>query len=267
LEEVIERSGSHLVLLDSLQALYHTCARSIADEIKRNNETARVTRLILPVGPTEQYSILKDMINDEKISLKNCCFFFMDEYCDYNAIELPAEHPLSFKGTMNRIGFFDQIKPELRIKEENIVFPNHNNLFSLSGLLSKEPIDTCYGGIGIHGHVAFNEPETNIAETGPRLVRLNDYTITINALRAGVGGNLVNFPHYALSLGMREVLSSKRIRLMCRSETSLDWACTILRIALLAKVGDDFPVTHIRMHKDWKIMSTNETAAGPKHLI
>jgi glucosamine-6-phosphate deaminase len=255
------------MLLNSLHDLYHACARSIADGIKRNNETGKTTRLILPVGPTEQYSILKGIVNDEKISLKNCIFFFMDEYSDCNAIELPAEHPLSFKGTMHRIGFFDEIKPELQINKENIIFPNHENLPWLSESLSREPVDTCYGGIGIHGHVAFNEPETNVADTGTRLVRLNDYTITINAMRAGVGGNIVNFPHYALTLGMREILNSRRIRLMCRSEPSLDWACTILRIALLAKVGDDFPVTHIRTHKDWKIMSTNETVAGPKYLL
>jgi len=101
----------------------------------------------------------------------------------------------------------------------------------------------------------------------PRVVRLNGYTVTINALTARVGGNLVNFPQYALSIGMREILDSQRIRLVCRSESSFDWACTVLRIALLGSIGDDYPVTYIRQNKDWKIMSTYETAAGPKHVI
>jgi len=267
LEEVVKKAGNHLVLLEKLPALFQYCARSMADEIQQNNKLDKVTRLILPVGPTEQYSILKDIINNEEISLRNCWFFFMDEYCDKNGRELSAEHPLSFRGTMKRTEFFDQIKPELRIPDERIVFPNQRNIFALGEMISQAPINTCYGGIGIHGHVAFNEPEADISETGPRVVHLNDYTVTINALRAGVGGNLVNFPQYALSIGMREILGSQRIRLVCRSESSFDWACTVLRIALLGSIGDDYPVTYIRQHKDWKIMSTYETAAGPKHVI
>ena len=266
LEEVIKKSGSHLILLENIQALYEHYARSIADEIKGNNKDDGITKLIFPVGPTDQYPILKDIINDERISLKDCLFFFMDEYCDDNGIELPEEHPLSFKGTMKGI-FFDQIKPELCIPKERVIFPNHNNLSSLKGIISKHGVDTCYGGIGIHGHVAFNEPETNILETDPRMVYLNEYTITINTLHLRVGGNIVNFPRKALTIGMRQIMNSKRIRLISLNVSPLDWATTILRISLFGKIGDDFPVTYIRTHKDWKIISDHETAKCPKYII
>jgi len=76
-------------------------------------------------------------------------------------------------------------------------------------------IDTCYGGIGIHGHVAFNEPEPNIRYTDPRLVYLNQYTITINAIRSEVGGDLVNFPRKAVTLGMNQICGARRVRLSC----------------------------------------------------
>jgi len=265
-EEMVEKSKGHLILLENLQALYEHFARSIADEIKKNNKENKVTRLILPVGPTGQYPILKDIINDEKISLKNCWFFFMDEYCDDNGIELPESHPLSFKGIMKKI-FFNHIKPELNIPSTQIVFPDHKNLYSLKELLSKNNIDTCYGGVGIHGHVAFNEPETNVKETDPRMVYLNEYTITMNAIRANVGGNIVNFPKKALTLGMRQILSANKIRLYCRNDSPYDWANTVLRIALFGKIGDDFPVTYIRTHKDWIIISDYETAKKPKYII
>ena len=265
-EELLERSEGRLVILDSLDELHHHFARSIADEIKKNNEEGRPTRLILPVGPTGQYPILAEMINEEGISLKNCHFFFMDEYCDDSGYALPPSHPLSFKGTMERL-FFSRIDHELNIPRGQVFFPDHTNVHLLKDKIEEVGgIDTCYGGIGIHGHLAFNEPEPNVAETDPRLVYLNAYTITMNAIRAKVGGNLENFPRKALTLGMRQILSSRRIVLYCRNGGPYDWANTVLRLALFGKPGDDYPVTYIR-GKDYLIVTDRDTAASPEHII
>ena len=128
-------------------------------------------------------------------------------------------------------------------------------------------IDTCYGGIGIHGHVAFNEPEPNVKESDPRLVYLNDFTSTINCIRSRVGGNLVNFPRRAVTLGMRQILGARRIRLYCHNGIPLDWANTVLRLALFGQPGDDYPVTHIRSHKDYVIVTDEDTASKPKIIV
>ena len=265
-EELLERSEGRLVILDSLDELHRHFAQTIAEEIKRNNEEGRPTRLILPVGPTGQYPILAEMINEERISLKNCYFFFMDEYCDDSGYALPPSHPLSFRGTMERL-FFSRIDDELNIPREQLFFPDHTNVHLLKDKIEEVGgIDTCYGGIGIHGHLAFNEPEPNVADTDPRLVYLNAYTITMNAIRAKVGGNLENFPRKAFTLGMRQILGSRRIVLYCRNGGPYDWANTVLRLALFGKPGDDYPVTYIR-GKDYLIVTDRDTAASPEHII
>lgn len=264
-EEMVAKAEGKLVIVDDLDALHQHFAESIAKEIMKNNEAGRPTKLILPVGPTGQYPILKDMINKQGISLKNCFFFFMDEYCDDNGYAIPEDHPLSFKGEMKHL-FFNHIKPELNIPPKQLVFPNHLNLHTLKQRIADAGgIDTCYGGIGIHGHVAFNEPEPNVLDTEPRLVYLNDFTITINAIRAEVGGNLVNFPRKAVTLGMKQILGAKRIRLYCRSQ-NYDWANTILRLALFGEPGDDYPVTYIR-NKDYMIVTDKFTASKPKFIL
>ncbi len=264
-EEMVAKAEGKLVIVDDLDALHQHFAESIAKEIIKNNEAGRPTKLILPVGPTGQYPILKNMINKQGISLKNCFFFFMDEYCDDNGYAIPEDHPLSFKGEMKHL-FFNHIKPELNIPLKQLVFPNHLNLHTLKQRIEDAGgIDTCYGGIGIHGHVAFNEPEPNVLDTEPRLVYLNDFTITINAIRAEVGGNLVNFPRKAVTLGMKQILGAKRIRLYCRSQ-NYDWANIILRIALFGEPGDDYPVTYIR-NKDYMIVTDKFTASKPKFIL
>lgn len=175
LEELLKRGDGKLELVSDLGKLHQHFAESIANEIKQNNKSGDKTKLILPVGPIGQYPILAELINEQEITLDNCYLFFMDEYCDDNGHVFPKEHPLSFKGKMEDI-FFDSINPDLNIPEDQVVFPNHNNLHKIVEMIEDVGgIDTCYGGIGIHGHVAFNEPEQNVKFSGPRLVYLNEY--------------------------------------------------------------------------------------------
>ncbi len=262
-----DRAGCHLVILPDIDTLHEHLAQSIAEEIQTNNKKGRPTRLILPVGPTGQYPPLAETINARKISLKQCWFFFMDEYCDDNGIALPVSHPLSFRGVMEEL-FFSKIRRNLLLPARQRVFPDQTNVQTLkTKIASVGGIDTCYGGIGIHGHIAFNEPEPNVAKSDPRFVYLNDFTNTINCIRSHVGGNLANFPRKAVTLGMRQILGARRIRLYCRNGIELDWANTVLRLALFGQPGDDYPVTHIRKHQDYVVVTDQETARKPTILL
>ena len=261
------RAQGRLLILPDLDALHRHFAETIADEIRVNNSRGRHTRLILPVGPVGQYPILAEMINDRGISLKNCWFFMMDEHCDDNGRVLAPEHPLSFRGVFQE-NFLSRVQRRWRIPARQVVFPNQDNLQSLKGkIASSGGIDTTYGGIGIHGHVAYNEPEANVRDSDPRLVYLNDFTVTINAIRAGTGGNLAGHPRKGITLGMRQLLAASRIRLYCRNGISLDWANTVLRLALFGQPGDDYPVTYIRDHADWMIVTDQDTARIPEHVV
>jgi len=262
-EELIAAAAGRLQVVDDLP--WHF-ARSIADEIKAANAAGRPARLILPVGPTKQYPLLVDIIRDEQISLQNCYLFFMDEYADDQGRALPADHPLSFKGHMQQL-FFAHLPESLAPPAEQVVFPDENNISTLAEQMADAGgIDTCYGGIGIHGHVAFNEPAPGVKESGPRLVQLNEFTITINAIRAPVGGNLEGFFHQAYTIGMKQIRQARRIRLYCRSDGPYDWARTVLRLAVLGQPGDDYPVTHLR-EGDFIVTTDRETVSRPQVIL
>ena len=263
--QVIDRAGDHLLICANIDDLHRHFAESIQQEIRRNNRAGRPTRLILPVGPTGQYPRLTQLLNETETSLANCRFFFMDEYCGGDGAALPAEHPLSFKGIAQSL-FLDALSPACALDPTQVYFPDERNIDALAEIIAAGGIDTCYGGIGIHGHIAFNEPQPGVSQLPSRKVRLNDYTVTINAMRAAVGGNLAGFPRYAYTLGMREILSARRIRLYCRNGIALDWANTVLRLALFGAPGDDYPATHIR-DKDYVIVTDRDTLQSPRHLL
>ncbi len=266
-EQMLERADGRLLILRDVDAMHEHLAAAIAAEIQANNARGQLTRLILPVGPVGQYPILLEMINSQRICLRRCWFFFMDEYCDDNGHTLPASHPLSFRREMNEL-FFDKVSDDLMSPPAQLIFPDHHNVQTLGDKIEAvDGIDTCYGGIGIHGHVAFNEPEPNVWRSEPRLVYLNDFTRTINSIRANVGGDLVNFPRKAITLGMRQIAAARRIRLYCRNGIALDWANTVLRLAVFGEPGDDYPVTHLRGHGDYLVVTDEDTASTPKYGI
>jgi len=264
-QEVKKKAGEKLIVLKSLDLLHRDFAERIASEIEGNNRNSKETCLILPVGPTGQYPFLAELIERKKISLDKCSIFFMDEYCDDNGHVLPAEHPLSFKGAMK--SFLDRAYGR-GLKNENVIFTDQANIQKLKGMIEeKGGIDTCYAGLGITGHLAFNEPEPGIENSDPRMVYLHPATLTINAIRAHVGGNLAGYPRKAYTLGMRQILGAERIFIYCRNDIpGLDWANTVLRLALFGSPGDDYPVTYIR-NRNYTIITTEETLRSPEHIL
>jgi len=265
--QMLDRAGRHLVIVKDMDALHRHFAEAIAGEIRGNNAKGRPTRLILPVGPVGQYPILADMVNAQRMSLKDCWFFMMDEHCDDSGIALPPDHPLSFRHAFNE-AFARRVRRNLMVPAGQLLFPDHLNVQTLKARIeSVGGIDTCYGGIGVHGHVAYNEPEPNVRDSDPRMVYLNDFTRTINAIRAQIGGNLEGHPRKGITLGMRQILGARRIRLYCRNGIALDWANTVLRLALFGRPGDDYPGSYIRNHQDYVIVTDEDTARRPKIVL
>lgn len=105
-----------------------------------------------------------------------------------------------------------------------------------------------------------------VRDTDPRRVRLNDFTVTTKAVRAGVGANLEAFPRHALTPGMRRILGARRLGLYCRHGCQFDWANTVLRLALFVRPGDDSPVTHIR-GLDYTVIPHRDTLRRPQYLL
>ena len=197
------------------------------------------------------------------MDLRNCHFFFMDEYCDESGKAVSPKHPLSFRGSAERV-FLSKLDRRCGLPPERVIFPGQDNIRRLARMIEQVGgIDTCYGGVGVHGHLAFNEPGPGVKDSEPRRVTLNDFTVTMNAIRAGVGGDLENFPRRAYTVGLKQILAARRIRLYCRNDIpGVQWANTVLRLALFGQPGDDYPVTWIR-GLDCHVTTTEDTAARP----
>ena len=267
LNELKRRSRIRFRLLKSHDALIDHFARSIADEIKTRNHQNLPTRLILPVGPVAQYPKLADICNREAISWKNVFTFNMDEFLDWQGRPVGVDHPLSFEGFMRR-SLFAALDPKLCIPEEQTFFPDPFRIDAISeAIVRVGGIDCCYGGIGYHGHVAFNEPPisrwwtVSVAELRASLTRvvvLGDDSIVVQSMHSS-GGYSTAIPPMAVTLGMRDILASRKIRLYCAAG---ERHRAIFRITVAGEEAVYYPSTLVQGHPDAEVI-TDEATAQP----
>lgn len=244
---------------DSGEVFYELAAEMCA-EIRANNAQGRHTVLICPVGPVGQYPIFVRLVNRERLSLKNCWFINMDEYLTDSGEWIDPSNPLSFRGFMDR-EVYGRIDPELLMPPERRVFPDPRNLDHIPALLEKlGGVDAAFGGIGITGHLAFNEPQAELspgefAQLPTRVLAISPETRATNCV-GDLGGALEAMPHMCVTLGMREILSAKKLRLA----VFRDWHRAVCRRAAYGDVTAGFPATLAQNHPD-ALLYVNANAA------
>lgn len=244
-------------------------ALAILDELRQGQARGNGATLILPVGPVDQFPILAGMLNEAKLNIRESVIINMDEYLTDDDQWVPADHPLSFRGFMDRL-FYSRLDPKLAPPEANRVFPDPNNCDAIGKLIEERGgVDACFGGIGINGHMAFNEPpepgETaaneDFAALPTRNLTLSRETRTINSVT--VGGETAIIPHRAATVGMKEILEAKRCRFYCNRP----WQSAVVRRVLHGPITPACPASFLRTHPDASLTVTDYVAEPPQIML
>jgi glucosamine-6-phosphate deaminase len=247
-------------------------ARELVAEIRAHNRKGKVTRAIIPCGPSCWYKPFTDLVNREKVSLRNLVVFHMDECLDWQGRELPRKHPYSFRGSMEE-HFYGPVDPEQAVPKQNRHWLNAHNIEEIAERIADDPIDIVYGGWGQDGHVAYNQARRHpfshvtVDDLANSTVRMQENNIdTITALAQRTFGMAYQFVlPMSVTLGMREILSAKKVRLF--SDTGA-WKQTALRVALFGPITPEYPITLLQEHPDTLLTATIDTASHPisEHL-
>lgn len=254
---------------DSAEMAQHMASEFVA-LIERNNTAGMRTRAIVPCGPSCWYPAFCHLVNSRQVSLRQLTVFHMDECLDWQGRELPRRHPYSFRGFMER-EFYRPVHPDLVTPESGRFWPTAQNVDEIARAIADAPIDITLGGWGQDGHIAYNQASRHPFHR-PSLDELRDSTVrvqennldTILALAQRTFGAAYQFvPPMSVTLGLRECLSAKSVRLF--SDTGA-WKQTALRVALFSKPDPEYPITLLQEHPDALITATEETAEHPISL-
>ena len=255
-KEELQKGKIPIDVYDDMERTMKHCADMMVEEILKNNKIDKRTLLILPVGPVGQYKYFVERVNKERISLKNCTFINMDEYMQNENTLCSEEYFLSFR-TFMKENVYSKIDSELNVKEENRIFPNLENAEYIDSVIENHGgVDICFGGIGINGHLAFNEPpeegdeisEKEFRNLGVRVMKLSRETRVVNSV-GDFAGDYEQLPVYAITIGLKQILQAKKVRLFCMR----DWHRSCVIKASHGDMRISFPVSLLQSHKDARI--------------
>lgn len=257
-------SGVEVDIVPTDIDLVHAMVTTLVERIEACRDDGRTPCFIVPVGPVGQYERLARLCNRRRLSLRGVTFVAMDEYLHDSNTWIDAASPLSFRRHLQE-HLYDLLDPELAPEPDRRVVPDPGDPDAVARAIDRAGgVDTCLAGVGITGHLAFNDPPPAhttaeaFAALGTRVVRLAPATRVINAVTAA-GGNLDGIPEHAVTVGMREILGARRVRVFMNRP----WQAAIVRRWLHGPVTAQVPASLLRTHPDVRLTITEEAARVP----
>jgi glucosamine-6-phosphate deaminase len=222
--------------------------------------------VILPVGPLD-YSLFAEEVNRRQLSLYNLRTINMDEYTDEHGDFIPDDHPMSFKKFVQDY-LLKTITKERWPDEKNIIFPDPHHPEAVTQLIDDiGGADICWGGFGITSHIAFNDPPSMLGEPDDLESFLSCKTRRVaispasNAqmLMGATFGNDEILPKHAVTIGMYEILKSKKLHLTFMR----NWHRGLWRRAFFGPVTQQFPGSAVQRHPNIEVTMTKNAAELP----
>lgn len=250
-----KRKSMKVIILPDYEQISRWTANYVKNAIftqqAQNSEAPFLLGLPTGASVVGVYKELVKLCKEGELSFKNVVSFNMDEYYG-----LSSDNPRSFAHFM-KTHLFDHID----IKRQNIhIFdgltkdPEEHARRYEEKILQYGSIALFLGGVGINGHLAFNEPFSSFGSRS-HLQTLSDSTIQSNAPYFDNDANKV--PGTALTVGIQTIMKSDEVLLIASGKKK---APAIKRI-IEGSVSQSCPATILQLHRNASIVC-DEAACG-----
>ncbi len=106
------------------------------------------------------------------------------------------------------------------------------------------PIDVCVLGLGVNGHIGFNEPAEFLQP------HAHVATLSEASMHHAMIANSKQRPTHGLTLGMADLLQSREVLLLVNGEGKR----AALSRLLESRIATDFPASFLALHPDVRVM-------------
>ena len=212
--------------------------------------------LCLPTG-SSPLGVYKNIISAHKeglISFKNVITFNLDEY-----LGIRGDHPQSYKRFM-----YDNLFSHIDIPMENTFIPNGMASNGEAECLAYENaiekaggIDLLLGGIGLNGHIAFNEPGTP-SDSRTRVQLLDMETRRSNA--RFFDGDMEKVPAAAITMGIATIIEAREIIIIVSGSAK----AKALKDAVEGGIDAMCPLSLLQNHPNVMIVCDRDAASELK---
>ncbi|MCM3118084.1 glucosamine-6-phosphate deaminase [Neobacillus sp. MER 74] len=201
-------------------------------------------------SPVGIYRQLAELYRRNHFSFKHVSSFNLDEY-----VGLSEDHPQSYAAFMR-----EHLFQHLDIEPRNIHIPNgiaesaEEECIRYEKLLQEAgPLDIQLLGIGLNGHIGFNEPGKNLSSE-THLVTLTEETRRANARWFLLDGQT---PRQAITMGVGPIMKAKKVLLIAQGEEK----SSIIQEAFLGPITTHCPASLLQLHPNLLVL-LDEAAAS-----
>ena len=211
----------------------------------------------LPTGstPLGVYSELISAHRDGRISFSNVISFNMDEY-----VGLSEDHPQSYKRFMK-----DNLFNAVDIKSENTHIPDGMAADPEAECRAYEEaikavggVELFMGGIGVNGHIAFNEPCSSL-NSRTRVVTLDASTRASNA--RFFDNDPKKVPAKAFTIGIGTILDAREVVILACGRQK----ARAIQAAVEGPLSHWCPLSCLQMHPQAIIVCDEDAAEELKY--
>lgn len=234
-----------MIKTDTAQAFARAAADWTCDHLRERPQAV----LALPTGntPLGLYSELIDRSRAAEVSLASARIFNLDEYC---GLAPSDEH--SYAAFLHRhlIGPLDLEADRVRLLKGDAADMEAECSAYDAALSECGGIDLCILGLGVNGHVAFNEPGS-AWDLRTHVVHLSHATRAAHERQSKVPWSI---PAWGVTMGIKSLVESRHILLLIAG-THKETA----KAAVYAGAEDiDWPVTSVLSHPSLTIIELCE---------
>ncbi len=213
----------------------------VLETLKNQLASKPNSNLALPAGetPREFYRNMKLAKNKKELDLTKCHFFQLDEV-------------LCTDGFNFHKFFEDEFIKPCEISDSRFLTPRDPLTYEME-IRKAGGIDWAFLGIGLNGHVAFNEPGSAI-NSSTRLVDLEE--TTRKSLAKYYDNQMDHVPCEGITMGLGTLFESRQIVLLALGSGKAE----VIKKLMQSNVDPKFPASFIKSHPN-SILVLDQAAA------
>jgi galactosamine-6-phosphate isomerase len=233
----------NFIILDNYEQMSVRAAQLIVDDMRRDPHL--LVGAATGSTPTRAYELLATMASDDAVGFGQIRLLKVDEWGG-----LSMDDPATCEVYLQQ----KFVRP-LSIASERYLGWNSRPADAdaecqrvARWLAEHGPIGLCVLGLGVNGHLAFNEPGDTLIP-GPHVARLSNESLDHPMLHASRA-----IPSYGLTIGIADILRSRKILLL------VSGAAKAAQLARLREsvVSTRFPASFLWLHPDVTIVCDRE---------
>ena len=219
-------------------------AQQLDEAIKQYGEA----RLVVSTG-SSQFETLQSLLN-ENVEWDKIEVFHLDEY-----IGLPVTHVASFRKYLNE-RFISRIKIK-KFHSVDVEGDIKNKIKTLADEIRKKPVDLGLIGIGVNGHIAFNDPPADFNTREAYIVVNLDEECRMQQVNEGWFKSIDDVPLQAVSMSPWQIMQCRTIISCVPHKVK----AVAVKNTLINSITEIVPATMLKQHPDFHLFLDNNSAS------